>query len=92
MGRVATPTLDGDRIYVLTENGDLACLRERDGSRVWGKNILSEFGGSNPKWLISESPLVDGNRFDRFTRRQQRRHCGAGQNDGQGDLADERVE
>ncbi len=62
-GPRATPTLDGDRLYVLTENGDLACLREKDGSRIWGKNILKEFGGSNPKWLISESPLVDGNKL-----------------------------
>jgi outer membrane protein assembly factor BamB len=62
-GPRSTPTLDGDRVYVLTENGDLACLRERDGSRVWGKNILQEYGASNPKWLISESPLIDGNRL-----------------------------
>jgi outer membrane protein assembly factor BamB len=62
-GPRSTPTLDGDKVYVLTENGDLACLRERDGSRVWSKNILKEYGGSNPKWLISESPLVDGNRL-----------------------------
>jgi len=62
-GPRGTPTLDGDRLYVLTENGDLACLRERDGSRVWGKNILKEFGASNPRWLISESPLVDGNKL-----------------------------
>jgi outer membrane protein assembly factor BamB len=62
-GPRGTPTLDGDRLYILTENGDLACLRERDGSRVWGKNILKEYDGSNPKWLISESPLVDGNRL-----------------------------
>ncbi len=50
-------------MYVLTESGDLACLRARDGSAVWRKNILKEFGGSNPGWLISESPLVDGNRL-----------------------------
>jgi outer membrane protein assembly factor BamB len=62
-GPRGTPTLDGDKLYVLTENGDLACLRERDGSRVWSKNILKEYGGSNPRWLISESPLVDGNRL-----------------------------
>ncbi|QQS47927.1 MAG: PQQ-like beta-propeller repeat protein [Acidobacteriota bacterium] len=61
-GPRSTPTIDGDRIYVLTENGDLACLRGRDGSRVWSKNILREFGGDNPHWLISESPLIDGNR------------------------------
>ncbi|MBL8172002.1 MAG: PQQ-like beta-propeller repeat protein [Acidobacteria bacterium] len=61
-GPRATPTIDEDRMYVLTENGDLACLRVRDGSAVWRKNILKEFGGSNPGWMISESPLVDGNR------------------------------
>jgi outer membrane protein assembly factor BamB len=62
-GPRSTPTLDEDRVYVLTENGDLACLRARDGSPVWRKNILREFGGDNPHWLISESPLVDGNRL-----------------------------
>ena len=62
-GPRSTPTVDADRLYVLTENGDLACLRARDGSSVWRKNILKEFGGSNPGWLISESPLVDGNRL-----------------------------
>ncbi len=62
-GPRSTPTLDGDRVYVLTENGDLACLRARDGSRIWSKNILKDYGGSNPGWLISESPLVDGNRL-----------------------------
>jgi len=61
-GPRSTPTLDGDLMYVMTENGDLACLRLGNGSAVWKKNILSDFGGGNPHWLISESPLVDGNR------------------------------
>jgi outer membrane protein assembly factor BamB len=59
-GPRSTPTVDGDRLYVLTENGDLACLRAADGTVVWQKNILKEFGGRNISWLISESPLVDG--------------------------------
>jgi outer membrane protein assembly factor BamB len=62
-GPRGTPTLDGDRLYVLTENGDLACLKASDGSRVWGKNILKEYGGSNPRWLVSESPLIDGEKL-----------------------------
>jgi outer membrane protein assembly factor BamB len=61
-GPRSTPTVDNDRVYVLTENGDLACLRASDGSPVWRKNILKEFGGKNPGWFISESPLVDGDR------------------------------
>ena len=58
-GPRGTPTVDGDRLYVLTENGDLACLKT-DGSSVWQLNILKEFGGSQLQWLISESPLIDG--------------------------------
>jgi outer membrane protein assembly factor BamB len=60
-GPRGTPTVDDDRLYVLTENGDLACLRAQDGSVVWQRNILQDFGGRNIGWLISESPLVDGN-------------------------------
>jgi outer membrane protein assembly factor BamB len=59
-GPRGTPTVDGDRLYVLTENGDLASLKTGDGAPVWQINILKEFGGSQLQWMISESPLVDG--------------------------------
>jgi len=58
-GPRGTPTVDGDRLYVLTESGDLACL-ETDGTAVWQRNILRDFRGRQLQWLISESPLVDG--------------------------------
>lgn len=61
-GPRGTPTIDDDRLYALTENGDLACLRAADGTVLWQRNILREFGGRNIEWLISESPLVDGNK------------------------------
>ncbi|HYN10064.1 MAG TPA: PQQ-binding-like beta-propeller repeat protein [Vicinamibacterales bacterium] len=60
-GPRSTPTLDGDRVYVLTETGELWCLRE-DGTEMWHRNILRDFSGGNIGWLISESPLVDGDR------------------------------
>jgi outer membrane protein assembly factor BamB len=60
-GPRGTPTVDGDRVYVLTENGDLSALRTQDGTRLWQRNILAEFRANNIGWLISESPLVDGN-------------------------------
>ncbi len=59
-GPRGTPTVDGERVYALTEDGDLACLRTTDGSVIWARNILKQFNASNPNWLISESPLVDG--------------------------------
>jgi hypothetical protein len=61
-GPRGTPTVDADRLYVLTENGDLACLKVQDGSVLWQRNVLTDFGGRNIPWLISESPLVDGDR------------------------------
>ena len=61
-GPRGTPTIDGDRVYALTESGDLACLRVADGAIVWQRNILRDFRGQNIGWLISESPLVDGDR------------------------------
>jgi outer membrane protein assembly factor BamB len=60
-GPRGTPTVDAEYVYVLTENGDLACLKAQDGTAVWQRNILKDFGGRNIGWLISESPLVDGN-------------------------------
>ena len=60
-GPRSTPTLDGDRIYVSTESGQLWCLRE-DGTEVWHRDLLRDFRGSNIQWLVSESPLIDGER------------------------------
>ena len=43
-------------------SGDLTCLETAAGKRVWSVNVLREFGGSNPRWGLSESPLVVGQR------------------------------
>ena len=60
-GPRATPTVDGDRVYVLSETGTLICLSVGNGTTLWQRNILRDFNGRNIQWLISESPLVDGN-------------------------------
>ena len=62
-GPRGTPTIDGDNLYMLTENGELACLKAVDGATVWRKNILEEYNGRNAHWLLSESPLIDGNKL-----------------------------
>ena len=62
-GPRGTPTVENDRLYALTEAGDLGCLKTTDGTIVWQRNILKDFRGHNPKWLISESPLIDGDRL-----------------------------
>jgi outer membrane protein assembly factor BamB len=61
-GPGCTPTVDGDRLYVLGLGGTLACLRVADGEIVWQRNLASDFGGVAPMWNFRESPLVDGDK------------------------------
>jgi outer membrane protein assembly factor BamB len=62
-GPRSTPTVDGDRLYVLGGSGDLTCLENATGKKVWSINIVRKFGGVNPYWGYSESPLVVGDRI-----------------------------
>ena len=55
-----TPTVDGERIYALGQQGDLVCLNTSDGKQVWHRNLLKDFHGSMGGWHYCESPLVDG--------------------------------
>jgi outer membrane protein assembly factor BamB len=61
-GPRGTPTIDGGRLYVLGASGDLTALDAAKGTRVWSVNVLRQFGGSNPRWGLSESPLIVGDR------------------------------
>ena len=56
----STPTVDGNFIYALGSDGDIACLEAKSGKLRWSKNIRKEFGGVPGEWAYAESPLVDG--------------------------------
>lgn len=56
----STPTVEGDRIYALSSDGDLACLDRSSGKVVWQKSLRKDFGGVPGKWAYAESPLIDG--------------------------------
>jgi outer membrane protein assembly factor BamB len=59
-GSRCTPTVDGDRVYVVTSNGSIVCL-STDGDVVWQKSFRREWNGRMMSgWGFSESPLVDG--------------------------------
>ncbi len=61
-GPGCTPTVDGERLYVLGMGGDLACLRVEDGKVLWQRSLPRDFGGRLPTWSYRESPLVDGDK------------------------------
>src|SRR5439155_8069863 len=63
-GPRCTPTVDGDRVYVVGVGGDLACLEADTGKVVWRKNFARDFNGRMMSgWGYSESPLVDGDKL-----------------------------
>lgn len=61
-GPGCTPTVDGDRVYVIGNGGDIACLQAADGKIVWQRSMTHDFGGRVPTWSYRESPLVDGDK------------------------------
>lgn len=60
-GSRCTPTVDGDRVYAVTSDGQIGCVRVSDGELIWKRHMREEFGGRMMSgWGYSESPLVDG--------------------------------
>lgn len=62
-GPRCTPTVNDGLIYAIGTSGDLVCVSADTGKVLWNKNLEKDFGGENPKWKYSESPLVDGERL-----------------------------
>ncbi len=62
-GPRCTPTVDGDRLYVLGLGADLVCLKTKNGEEVWRKNLRKDFDGKVGGWGYSESPLIDGDKL-----------------------------
>jgi outer membrane protein assembly factor BamB len=63
LGPRATPTVDGDRVYVVGAMGDLLALDVRDGRTVWEKDFVEDFNATIPSWGMAAAPLVDGDRL-----------------------------
>jgi outer membrane protein assembly factor BamB len=59
-GPRSTPTVDGNCLYALGSDGDLACLEVDGGKIIWRKSYRKDLGGIPGNWAYAESPLVDG--------------------------------
>lgn len=59
-GPGCTPSVDGDRLYVIGVGGRVACLSTEKGKVLWERSLTEDFGGIPPMWNFRESPLVDG--------------------------------
>lgn len=62
-GPRATPTVDGDRVYVVGGTGRLLCLNARTGDVLWQKDYVKDYRMQMPIWGIASAALIDGNRL-----------------------------
>ena len=63
VGPRASPTVDGDRVYVVGATGMLFCLQVETGDVIWHKNYIEDYDTSVPTWGIASAPVVDGDRL-----------------------------
>ena len=59
-GSRSTPTIDGNRLYVLSGLGTLVCFELPSFNTLWEVDVLSVFHGEKITWDLAESVLVDG--------------------------------
>jgi outer membrane protein assembly factor BamB len=53
-----TPTIDSDRLYVVSGSGEIACLDAKTGEQKWYVNAFQKFEGKFHRYGIAESPLI----------------------------------
>ena len=61
-GPRATPTVDGDRVYVTGSTGRILCLNAETGVVLWEKDTVAEYDTNIPIWGTSSAPLIDDDR------------------------------
>jgi outer membrane protein assembly factor BamB len=56
----STPTVDGDRVYVISGMGELVCINALNGGLLWKVDVDSVYEAEWHRWGVSESPLIVG--------------------------------
>jgi outer membrane protein assembly factor BamB len=62
-GPRATPTVDGDRVYVAGGGGALLAFDVATGKVLWQKHYGKDYGSDVTSWGYSSAPIVDGDRL-----------------------------
>ena len=57
-GTHTTPTVDGDRLYIMSGHGVAVCYTT-SGELKWSVDTFKKFGGKNIRWGVAESVLID---------------------------------
>ena len=64
-GPASTPAVHNGRLYTVSADGTVSCLSAKDGSEVWSKSYVKDFGAvasgrDGVAWGYSDSVLADG--------------------------------
>jgi outer membrane protein assembly factor BamB len=59
-GPRSTPTIDGDRLYLISGLGVVTCFQLPGCEILWQVDMMERFQGQMVQWTLAESPLVDG--------------------------------
>lgn len=58
-GPRSTPTVDGDRVYVLDAKLLLVCLNAANGEEIWKRDLLADHAGRMITWQSAASPVIE---------------------------------
>lgn len=56
-----TPTFANNKIFLVSGQGEMVCVG-KDGKIIWSVNYFQKYNAPTPRFGISESPLVVGNK------------------------------
>ena len=62
-GPTSTPTVDSEKVYSMSRQGDLFCFDKRSGKIIWSKNVRAETDVRVPGWGFASSPVIHGDRL-----------------------------
>jgi outer membrane protein assembly factor BamB len=57
-----TPTVEGNKVYVISGTGKLGCFDATNGKEIWGVNVDKDFACRYGSYGMSESPLIIDNK------------------------------
>ena len=58
----STPTIEDDRIYVISGSGEVVCINKNDGKIMWSVFAHEKYDGEIHRWGVAESPLIVDNK------------------------------
>ncbi len=60
-GPRCTPTVDGDKVYTIAQDGHAFCFTADRGKILWQANVPKVANADSPQWGFAGSPLIEGN-------------------------------